>query len=198
VIKVVLGRTNTMNEHQTGVPDTDDQQEQAMTLPYLEPLTPRPPADLVVPEPPRRGEPGGEDCGPCAWADHALWSDQNWTLHNPGQTGLPGSVWMASRVHVDSFADLPAECASTFGVVAGKVERALLGLGGVGRVHLYRWGDGGAHFHVWFLPRPLGRLDMMGAMLPIWEDTMTPASDQEIAAIGQRIAAAMNDEPATA
>ena len=30
-----------------------------MTLPYAEPLTLTDPADLVVPEPPRRGEEGG-------------------------------------------------------------------------------------------------------------------------------------------
>ena len=35
-----------------------------MTLPYAEPLTLIDPADLVVPEPPRRGEPGGEPCFP--------------------------------------------------------------------------------------------------------------------------------------
>jgi diadenosine tetraphosphate (Ap4A) HIT family hydrolase len=169
-----------------------------MTIPYLEPLSVRPPAEPVIPEPPRRGEPGGEECGPCRWNEYAIWSDDNWALHNPAQTGLLGAVWMSSRVHVDSFTDLPPECAATFGVVAGRVERALLSLGGIGRVHLYRWGDGGAHFHVWFLPRPLGRLDMMGAMLPIWEDTMPPAGADEIAAVGERIARAMVDDHAIA
>ncbi len=125
-----------------------------MTLPYAEPLTVIDPADLVVPEPPRRGEEGGEPCFPCS-ADsdsNLIWSDQTWTLHNPGQTGLPGSVWLASRAHFDSFADMPADVATTFGGVCGRVERAVLALGDVGRVHVYRWGDGGAHFHVWFVP----------------------------------------------
>ncbi len=166
-----------------------------MLLPYLEPLTPRPPADLVIPEPRRRGEPGGDACGPCEWgAKTTIWSDDHWTLHNPGQTGLLGSVWLASRVHVDSFCDLPPEYANTFGVVVGRVERALLSLGDVGRVHLYRWGDGGAHFHVWMLPRPLGRLDAMGMMLPLWEDTMPPASADAIEEIGDQIAKAMQDD----
>ena len=72
-----------------------------MTLPYAEPLSVIDPAELVLPEPPRRGEEGGEPCFPCSGDSDSnlLWSDQHWTLHNPGQTGLPGSVWLASRTH---------------------------------------------------------------------------------------------------
>jgi diadenosine tetraphosphate (Ap4A) HIT family hydrolase len=164
-----------------------------MTLPYAEPLTVIDPAELVVPEPPRRGEQGGEPCFPCREGadERAIWSDDIWTLHNPGQTGLPGSVWLASRAHFDSFADMPPEVAATFGEVCGRVERAVLSLGDVGRVHLYRWGDGGAHFHVWFVPRPLGRLDMSGAYLMAWEDVLTPATEEQIAEAGEKIAAAM-------
>jgi diadenosine tetraphosphate (Ap4A) HIT family hydrolase len=164
-----------------------------MTLPYAEPLTLIDPADRVVPEPPRRGEPGGEPCFPCSADSHGneIWSDETWTLHNPGQTGLVGSVWLASRAHVDSFADLPPDVAATFGAVCGRVERAVASLGDVGRVHLYRWGDGGAHFHVWFVPRPLGRLDMSGPMLMAWEGVLPPATDEQIAEAGRRIAEAM-------
>ena len=73
----------------------------------------------------------------------------------------------------------------------GRVERAILATGDVGRVHLARWGEGGAHFHLWFLARPLGRLDMANHALPVWEDAL-PAHDQaEIDAVGEKIAAAM-------
>ena len=161
-------------------------------LPYLDPLIVRQPGERVVPEPPRRGEPGGEPCGICGGAStDALWSDENWTLHAPVGGSLPGSVWLASRVHADSFSDLPDEVAADFGRVAARVERAILGLGGVGRVHLYRWGDGGAHFHVWFLPRPLGMLEASGMMLPLWEDVLPNVGDDELAAAAARIAAAM-------
>ena len=55
-----------------------------MTLPYAEPLTPREPAERVLPEPPRRGEPGGPPCRICAGkTTTAVWSDENWTLHPP-------------------------------------------------------------------------------------------------------------------
>ena len=163
-----------------------------MILPYEEPLVPRTPGERVVPEPRRRGEPGGEPCGICTGeATDAVWSDANWTLHPPVGGSLPGSVWLASRVHVDSFADLPEELAGDFGRVAARVERAILGLGDVARVHLYRWGDGGAHFHVWFLPRPLGMLEASGPMLPLWEDVLPNVPDEELAEAARRVAAAM-------
>jgi diadenosine tetraphosphate (Ap4A) HIT family hydrolase len=163
-----------------------------MTLPYLEPLTNREPGARVIPEPPRRGEPGGEPCAICsADVTDAVWSDDNWTLHPPVNTSLPGTVWLASRAHLDSFADLTPELAADFGRVAARVERAMLSLGDIARVHLYRWGDGGAHFHVWFVPRPLGMLEAAGHMLPLWEDVLPPVPDEEAAVAARRVAAAM-------
>jgi diadenosine tetraphosphate (Ap4A) HIT family hydrolase len=165
-----------------------------MTLPYAEPLTLREPATLTLPEPPRRGEEGGEPCFPCSpeARDHAIWRDERWSLHNPGQTSLAGSVWLTSRAHFDSYADMPPEYAESLGTVAGRVERAVTSLGDVGRVHVYRWGEGGAHFHLWFVPRPLGRMDMAGPFLPVWEDTLPPLSTDDIVAAGEKIAAAMD------
>ena len=165
-----------------------------MTMPYQEPLVPKAPGERVVPEPPRRGEPGGEPCGICGGAaTDALWHDDLWTLHAPVQCSLPGTVWLASREHFDSFADMPASHAADFGRVAGRVERAILSLGGVGRVHLYRWGDGGAHFHVWFLPRPLGMVEAAGMYLPIWEDALPNVPDADLAAAAKQVAAAMDE-----
>ena len=161
-------------------------------MPYSEPLVPRALGERVRPEPPRRGEPGGEPCGSCGGATtSALWQDDLWTLHAPVSGSLPGAVWVASREHFDSFADMPANCAADFGRMAGRVERAILSLGDVARVHLYRWGDGGAHFHVWFIPRPLGMLEARGMYLPIWEDVLPNVSDAELAAVASKVAASM-------
>src|SRR5215207_4067909 len=105
-----------------------------MRLPYQEPLTVRAPSDPVVPEPPRRGEPGGPACTICTGTSRPpVWSDANWTLHPPVGCSLPGTVWLASRVHADSFADLPAHVAATFGPIAARVERAILSTGNVAR-----------------------------------------------------------------
>lgn len=164
-----------------------------MTLPYCEPLVPREPGERVIPEPPRRGEPGGEPCAICTSAvTSAVWSDGLWTLHPPVGGSLPGSVWLASREHADSFCDLPPAAAADFGRITARVERAILSLGGIARVHLYRWGDGGAHFHVWFIPRPLGMLEARGMMLPLWEDVLPNVPDEELKAAAERVAAAMD------
>jgi diadenosine tetraphosphate (Ap4A) HIT family hydrolase len=163
-----------------------------MELPYLEPLTVRPLAEPVIPEPPRRGEAGGEPCGICTdQATPAVWESEHFTMHPPVQGSLPGAVWLASKEHVDSFKDLSPEAAAAFGPLIARVEQAILGLGGVGRVHLYRWGDGGAHFHVWMLPRPLGMLQATGAMLPIWEDVLPNVPDEALAEAARKVAAAL-------
>src|SRR5262245_465213 len=163
-----------------------------MTLPYAEPLVPREPGERQIPEPPRRGEDGGPPCAICSGkTTPAVWSDDNWTLHPPVGGSLPGAVWLASGVHADAFADLPEPVAASFGPVVGRVERAILSLGDVGRVHLYGWGDGGAHCHVWLLPRPLGMLEAAGMMLPLWEDALPNVPDEELAEAAKRVAAAM-------
>jgi diadenosine tetraphosphate (Ap4A) HIT family hydrolase len=163
-----------------------------MKLPYKEPLVPIEPGERQIPEPPRRGEEGGPPCRICAGkTTPAVWSDENWTLHPPVGGSLPGAVWFASREHVDSFSDLPAPLQEDFGRLVARVERAILTLDDVARVHLYRWGDGGAHFHVWMLPRPLGMLEAQGMALPVWEDVMPNVPDEELAEVAERIAAAM-------
>lgn len=163
-----------------------------MKLPYKEPLVVLDREEPVIPEPPRRGEPGGDPCGICTgMATAPVWSDEHWTLHPPVGGSLAGAAWLASREHVDSFCDLPPAAAATFGLVAGRVERAILSLGGFARVHLYRWGDGGSHFHVWFIPRPLGMLEAQGMMLPLWEDVLPNRTDEELREASERVAAAM-------
>lgn len=164
-----------------------------MTLPYTEPLDVRALADRVIPEPPRRGEPCGEPCGICGGqAASPVWTNDNWSLHPPVGGSLVGAVWLATRAHVDSFIDLPEAAAQEFGRVVANVGRGILSLGGVARVHLYRWGDGGSHFHVWMLPRPLGMIEASGMMLPLWEDVLPNVTDAELRAAAEKVATALN------
>jgi len=166
-----------------------------MTLPFAEPLVRRAPSPRVIPEPLRPGDPGGPPCRICTRRDepdeHEIWRDDHWVLRVPAQTSLPGTVWLATWDHHDSFADLPAELAAEYGRLAGRIERAILSLGDVGRVHVNRWGDGVAHFHIWFIPRPLGMLEATREMLMLWEDVLPPATPEQIGGAGQRIAAAL-------
>ena len=160
-----------------------------MSLPYAEPLTPREPGPRQIPEPPRRGEPGGKPCAICGGGTTArLWSDETGRCTHRSAAACRGAVWIASREHFDSFADMPEHLAADFARVVARAEAAILALGDVGRVHLYRWGDGGAHFHVWLLPRPLGMVEAAGMMLPLWEDVLPNVPDEELAAAAQRVA----------
>jgi hypothetical protein len=53
-----------------------------------------------------------------------------------------------------------------------RVAAAIEGVGGIGRVHVNRWGDGSEHFHVWLIPRPYGLWQLRGAMLAVWDDLL--------------------------
>jgi diadenosine tetraphosphate (Ap4A) HIT family hydrolase len=167
-----------------------------MTLPFEEPLTVRTLGPRVMPEPLRPGDQGGPPCRICTEhaANPGIWSDDDWVLRTAGSTSLPGAVWLTPRAHHDSFADLPDRLGRAFGPLAGRIERAVLGLGDIARVHVYRYGDGGAHLHVWFVPRPLGMLEAQREMLMLWEDQLAPASAAEIAEAGRRIGAALRAE----
>jgi hypothetical protein len=170
-----------------------------MTLPYAEPLTRLEPQPRVIPEPPRVGEPGGDPCGLCDWlADYEqsehrppLWVNDDWALIRATGVTIPGVVWLASRGHHDSFADLPDKMAASYGPVVARIERAILGLGDIARVHVYRWGDGSSHFHVWFYPRPLGMLEARREMLPLWADLLPEVPEEVVADAERKIAAAM-------
>ena len=163
-----------------------------MTLPYAAPLTPIEPGPRTVPEPPRRGEEGGDPCLHCLGrTPDPVWAEDHFTVHPPRTCSLPGTVWVASREHVDTLGDLPADAQAAFGRLVARLERAILARGDVGRVHLYRWGDGGAHFHVWLMARPLGMLEANGMMLPLWEDLLPSATDEECRVAAEEVAARM-------
>ncbi len=73
-----------------------------------------------------------------------------------------------------------------------RVDRAIMARGDAARVHLMRWGDGGAHFHVWFMPRPLGMLEASGPMLPLWEDVLPNLTDEAIRTAAEEVAVRMD------
>lgn len=149
-------------------------------------------ADPVIPEPPRRGEPGGEPCGHCAEADkNAIWRDERWIV-SAGfvPTGLPMVAVLVPVEHVTLHTMSPALAAS-FGTMIQRVAVAISKIEGVGRVHFSRWGDGSEHFHLWFLARPLGMMQMRGAMLAVWDDLLPQLPDEEFQANARTVAAAL-------
>jgi len=152
----------------------------------------------MIPEPERHGV-TPETCGSCQRSDHTyVWSDEHWRLTGADATELPGMVLLETREHYDSFADLPADLLTDLGPMIARIESALLDLGNVARVHVNRWGDGGAHFHLWFMPRPLGMLQLRGSMLPMWLDFIPEVEATEAQVALTQIAAAMAEQGGTA
>lgn len=160
-------------------------------FPWGPDLTVKPLDEPVVPEPPRHGA-APDDCGSCARPDEDyLWTDDRWRLAPVTHVPLRGAVILETRLHCDSFADMTGDVAADLGPIMGAVERAICSLGDVGRVHTVRWGDGGAHFHQWFLPRPLGALQMRGQALMFWIEVLPPLDPVVAAEAHRQVAAAL-------
>ena len=64
-----------------------------------------------------------------------------------------------------------------------------MALGDIGRVRVNRWGDGAAHFHVWFLGRPAGAWQFSGYTLPLWGFTLPGLPPAQHEANQTRVAA---------
>jgi hypothetical protein len=142
------------------------------TFPFEGELRVKPLEEPVDAEPPRHGEDPAE-CSACRARDDAyIWVTDRWrvrALDRP--TGLPMVLILESRSHLD-LGDLPNMLAAELGVLTVRLERAIRSLDGVARVHVNRWGDGSAHLHMWFLARPLGRLQLRGTFLSLWDDIL--------------------------
>jgi hypothetical protein len=65
--------------------------------------------------------------------------------------------------------------------------------------HVSRWGDGGAHLHLFFFARPAGFSQLRGTCLAIWDDLLPPVPDgqrdRDAAAVGQALAASYGGRP---
>jgi hypothetical protein len=129
-------------------------------------------AEPVAVEPPRSGE-DAADCVACNSPDEAyIWVSERWRVRAMDRpTGLPMVLILECRSHLD-LGDLPNLLAAELGVMTVRLERAVRSLDGVARVHVNRWGDGSAHLHLWFLARPLGRLQLRGTFLSLWDDIL--------------------------
>ncbi len=56
-------------------------------------------------------------------------------------------------------------------------------LDAIGRVHLYKIGDGGAHLHAFLMARPAGMLQLRGSCLTLWEEMLPELPADDAAAI---------------
>jgi hypothetical protein len=149
------------------------------SFPFEGDLRIKPLEPIADDEPPRQGEDAGS-CLACSAPDEAyIWVSERWRVRAMDRpTGLPMVLILESRSHLD-LGDLPNLLAAELGVMTVRLERAIRSLDGVARVHVNRWGDGSAHLHLWFLARPVGRLQLRGTFLSLWDEILPPISEPQ-------------------
>lgn len=138
----------------------------------LKPLQP-----LADEEPPRRGE-TRDDCF-CAQPGHeeddksTVWSNKRWTLVLNTSLKLPIGLNLGPVEHFD-LPTLPDDLAAEMGRLVVAVSAAVETLPSVGRVQVAKYGDGGAHLHLFFFGRPARMLQLRGSPLLDWEENLPP------------------------
>jgi hypothetical protein len=149
-----------------------------------------PPLEAEVP---RAGDPGGKPCGTCAGAgaDSRIWENERWTLRPAGRSGLPLVLFLEPREHLD-LPDLDDEMAAEYGRLSVWLCRIISNLPHVGRTHVFRVGDGGAHLHVWFIARPARFANILGSMAMEWDEMLPPPPEDvwraDLKAVAERLA----------
>jgi hypothetical protein len=158
---------------------------------FESPVTTVPFDDATLPEPARH-DVTSDDCNACRFPDErCLWTSATWRLRAPDKPFGVHAFFLEPRQHVDQD-ELTPELAAELGPVMVRVEQAIIAaVDGVGRVHLCRWGDGGAHLHWWFIVRPAGLLQLRGSGLPLWMDVLPPLPDDVWRADLARVATAL-------
>ena len=145
----------------------------------LDDLRIKPLEALLDEEPRRRGE-DPADCPcrqpqPAEQAAQVAWSNERWRLKLLDMR-LPVSLILQPRDHHD-LADLPDDLASEMGRLMVAITAAVEELPSVGRCHLGRYGDGGAHLHPFFFGRPARMPQLRGSTLLDWEENLPPVPE---------------------
>ena len=152
----------------------------------------------------RNGDPGGDACFRCNPdvakfdAEEPVWQNDRWAVRPLGFDGKPSPfpAYMLETIEHLDIDDLSEEMAAELGVLSVRMNSAIMAIGTVGRVHINRWGDGAAHFHVWFLGRPAGAWQFSGYTLPLWGFTLPSMSAEELTSNHQIVAASLSEAAA--
>lgn len=136
----------------------------------LKPLRP-----LAEAEPPRAGEDPAECwCAGGEWAEwhqEYVWRNERWVLTLARATGLPIQLNLTPLAHCD-LGSVPEEISGEMGRLIVAVTAAIEELPAVGRGQIAKYGDGGAHLHLFFLGRPARILQFRGSPLMDWEENL--------------------------
>ena len=133
----------------------------------------KPLQSLAEAEPPRRGEdplkcwcasPGDDP-------EQTVWSNEHWILAQDMSMRLPIAVNLMPREHCD-LTTVPGHLRVELGQLIVSISAAIEALPSVGRAQLARYGDGGAHLHLFFFGRPARMLQLRGSPLLDWEENL--------------------------
>lgn len=128
-------------------------------------------------EQPRSGEDPAEcRCALDGWAGEAwpgtegnvVWHDDEFRLLDLGGK-LPSFLMLQPRGHHDLI-DMPDALAARMGVLLVALAAAVETLPSVGRAHVMKIGDGGAHLHWFAMGRPARMPQFRGSPLLDWEE----------------------------
>ncbi|HET7488785.1 MAG TPA: hypothetical protein VFJ85_12725 [Acidimicrobiales bacterium] len=117
-----------------------------------------------------------------------MWAGDRWRVSMSDEPQSLPSVTIHPREHLD-LPDLTEEHGAELGVLLVRAQRALGAVDGVGSVHVYKWGDGGVHLHVFVVARPRGMLQLKGMFLTTWMFALPPLPPARWAAIRAHVAA---------
>src|SRR5487761_1090258 len=120
-------------------------------------------------------------------------------ISNPDRVYFPARGEAELDLARHDLDDLPDDRASELGLLVVRIAQAIESLPHIARAHVCRWGDGGAHLHVFFFARPAGFSQLRGTCLAIWDDLLpaVPSGqrDEDAAAIARAITASCGGRP---
>ncbi len=161
-------------------------------FPYeLDSLRLKPLQPLADEEPPRHGE-VVDECSCSGPPDpdareRLVWSNERWQLRLDTSMKLPIGLSLGPREHCD-LPTVPDHLAGEMGRIIVAVSAAVEELPSVGRVQLAKYGDGGAHLHLFFFGRPARILQLRGSPLLDWEENLPPVPLEVHRANAERVA----------
>ena len=140
----------------------------------------KPIGPLAEAEAPRHGEDPTQchcartdDADESSSLDAEVWRDEHWRISVTEPSGAPLILVLSPNAHHD-FTTLPKDRAAEMGQIMVALGAAMEALPSVARVHVSKWGDGGAHAHIFFFARPTQMPQLRGTMMAVWDDFLPP------------------------
>lgn len=126
-----------------------------------------------------------------------VWTSGTFNVKVAPPSGAPVILIAEPVDHLD-IGDLSAGLAADLGRLTVALIAGVEALPSVGRCHVGRWGDGGAHGHVWFIARPARMPRLRGTLMALWDDLLPPVPvavrDENAAFVIDQLVAAYGGE----